>query len=190
MATYLTSDLHFNHRNIQKTLRPAFASTAEHDEYVIRKYNEIVGEDDKVYILGDLGFSPVAALDPLVRRLNGRKTLIIGNHDQLNDAKYHAMGIDEVVRHPLYLTDSIVLSHAPLKEALDNPFILNVHGHLHGAVLDFPNFVNVNVDVRGYEPVDLELIKAKAAEMCRPYRWEPYGLEWYAAHEIKTGAEK
>ncbi len=185
MATYLTSDLHLNHRSVQKTLRPAFASTDEHDEYIIRKYNEIIGEDDKVYILGDLGFSPATALDPLVRRLNGRKTLIIGNHDQLNDAKYHSMGIDEVVRHPLYLTDSIVLSHIPLREALDNPFVINVHGHLHGSALDLPNFINVNVDVCGYEPVRLDLIKQRAAELCRPSRWEPYEVEWYAEHEIK-----
>lgn len=190
MAIYLTSDLHLNHHDIQITLRPVFKSTEEHDEYVIRQYNKVVGEDDKVYILGDLGFSPAAALSVLVRKLNGRKTLIVGNHDQLNDAKYHAMGIDEVIRHPVYLSDSIVLSHVPLKELAGSPFAVNAHGHVHGACLDLPNFINVNVDVCGYKPVSLDVVKRKASEVCRPCRWEPFGSEWYSGHEIKTRSKK
>ena len=91
MPIYVCSDLHFNHTNILGFCRSNFTTIEEHNEYIIKQYNSVVGKDDLVYILGDVGFTPEKALSELVKRLNGRKILLVGNHDKLTDREYRAI---------------------------------------------------------------------------------------------------
>ena len=63
MGIYVISDLHLNHKNIVNMGRP-FETLQEHNDYVIEEYNKVVGKDDLVYILGDVGFSPVKEFGP------------------------------------------------------------------------------------------------------------------------------
>lgn len=49
---YLTSDCHFNHLNIIKLGRP-FSSIEEMNETIVSNWNDTVGEEDTVYVLGD-----------------------------------------------------------------------------------------------------------------------------------------
>ena len=77
------SDTHFSHpRILQMSGRP-FGDIAEHDETLIRNWNAIVGSDDIVFHLGDFAFGlgDVDRTRALFFRLNGRKRLILGNHD-------------------------------------------------------------------------------------------------------------
>lgn len=185
MAIWVTSDLHFNHKNILHTCRPQFKNIGEHDEYIIQKYNSVVAKDDLVYLLGDIGFSSLKNLFPLVQRLNGRKILIVGNHDKLTDGEYRKMGFIDVVRHPVYFSKNIILSHCPLRECLDNPWVINVHGHIHNGKLTLPNYINANVENHGFLPLDLKKIEAEAEKVCRKSRYERFGQEWYASWEEK-----
>ena len=61
MAVLFTSDLHLGHANIILTCGrnlescgENFAAVEEMNDFLIRKWNEKVKEDDIVYILGDL----------------------------------------------------------------------------------------------------------------------------------------
>ena len=78
--TYFTSDQHFGHFNIIRLSHRPFASADEMDEAMIAKWNTKVKSADTIYVLGDLFFRS-ANLEPILKRLNGRKHLVLGNHD-------------------------------------------------------------------------------------------------------------
>lgn len=182
MAIWVTSDLHLNDHNMLQTNRTQFQNIEDHNEYIIKQYNSCVGKDDLVYILGDVGFTPRQELSKLIKRLNGRKILIVGNHDQLSDGEYLQMGFIQVLRHPFYYNDHIILSHYPVKEAYNNKWVYNIHGHLHGNdQMPFSNYINVNIDVTDFKPVDLKKLSSR---LCEKYgqstRYQSYGTEWYA----------
>ena len=183
MAIWVTSDLHFNHKNIIQLCRPQFESIEEHNQLIVDNYNSVVGKDDLVYILGDVGFTPASALETWVHQLNGRKVLIVGNHDKLTDGEYRKMGFIEVYRHPVYFSTRIILSHCPVQEAHDNPYVYNVHGHIHKGKLDLPNYINVNTENHNFFPLELKKIDEQVAATNPPNRYQRYGTEWYAQWE-------
>ena len=182
MAIWVCADLHLQDKQINEFCSKKFNSVEEHDNYVIENYNSVVGVDDLVYILGDVGFTPRESLAKLVKQLHGRKILLTGNHDKLNDTEYRNMGFIEVIRHPLYYKDKIILSHIPALEAYDNPYVINVHGHIHNNTLTLPNFFNVNVEMNDFKPINIKVFEEIAEKMCDPTRWQRFGEEWY--HEF------
>ena len=184
MAIYVVSDLHLNHKNIINMGRP-FETLQEHNDYVIEEYNKVVGKDDLVYILGDVGFSPVQDLKLLIPRLNGRKVLILGNHDKQKIGEYRNMGFIEVYDHPVYYSSHLILSHEPVREALNNPYVFNVHGHLHFNILDLPNYINVNTELINYKPISLVKLEEYAAKRIKSRR-ENFGQEWYFEYYKKS----
>lgn len=81
---FYTADLHFGHSNIRDYCPESrnFALTEEMDIAIMCALNERVGRDDILYILGDFA----VCRDPEYVRhcfsmLNGRKRLVLGNHD-------------------------------------------------------------------------------------------------------------
>ena len=78
--TFFTSDQHFGHFNIIRLCSRPFETVEEMDEALLSKWNAKVKADDTVYILGDLFFR-AAKVEPILKALNGRKHLIVGNHD-------------------------------------------------------------------------------------------------------------
>lgn len=191
MAIWVCADLHLQHKNIINLCRKEFNSVEMHDKYVIEQYNSVVGQDDLVYILGDIGFTPKDSLAKLVRQLKGRKILIIGNHDRLKDNDYISMGFIQVIRHPIFYNNNIILSHIPVQECLNSPYTINVHGHLHGDDLNLKNFFNVNVELNDYKPINIKVFEEIANKQCIQYRWQPFGSEWYHGFyrkgEVKDG---
>ena len=95
---FFTSDLHFQHNNILKFVKPRpFSSIEEHDEIIINNWNNTVKNEDTVYVLGDIAlkYNP-DLLTKQLSRLKGKKHLILGNHDIAKiQAKYLNMGIWE-----------------------------------------------------------------------------------------------
>ena len=88
MNTFFTSDHHLGHANIIR-FEPLnrvdergvmFESVNQMDEFLIERWNEVVGLDDLVYHLGDASYKR-ETLRAVLPRLNGRKILICGNHD-------------------------------------------------------------------------------------------------------------
>ncbi|MDA3876648.1 MAG: metallophosphoesterase family protein [Halothiobacillus sp.] len=88
MTTFFTADQHFGHANILKYEADArrdergdtFASVKHMDDALVEHWNAVVAPDDTVYALGDFSYKrqTIAEYLPL---LNGRITLIVGNHD-------------------------------------------------------------------------------------------------------------
>ena len=81
---FYIADMHFGHKNILKYDKRPFADTEQMDEEIIRRWNERVCDDDTVYVLGDAFFKGEERSIEIMKRLNGHKRLIRGNHDRNN----------------------------------------------------------------------------------------------------------
>ena len=132
-AVFLTSDTHFGHKNICKftnydgsPVRP-WDDADEMDEDMVKRWNETVRPNDKVYHLGDVVINrkSLAILD----RLNGDKVLIKGNHDIFKLTDYTKYFRDIRGYHVM---NGMILSHIPVSKGSIARFGTNIHGHTHG----------------------------------------------------------
>lgn len=152
---WFTSDLHINHDNIIKYCKRPFTSTEDMNESLIKRWNSKVSQDDIVYVVGDVFLGDPAQAAPIVQRLNGKKILILGNHDR-SPKTMIASGFNEVHRRlEITLRDGrkALLSHKPLPEMLLREYDLQIHGHRHVEPAVSGKRINVCVDLWGYEPV-------------------------------------
>lgn len=76
---YFHSDWHFNHEFVAETR--GFSSAAEHDETLIDAINSTVTKRDTIWVLGDVFMGSVSTALDKIRRVNGIKRLVLGNHD-------------------------------------------------------------------------------------------------------------
>jgi calcineurin-like phosphoesterase family protein len=134
-AVFLTSDTHFGHAGVchfteadgVTKIRP-WTDPDEMDEEMVRRWNDRVRPNDKVYHLGDVVINRRAL--KTVSRLNGDKVLIRGNHDIFRDDEYREYFRELRAYHVM---NGMILSHIPLHEASLGRFGVNIHGHLHSA---------------------------------------------------------
>jgi len=156
---YLISDMHFGHPNIMKYENRPFTSVDEMDETIINNWNKTVKKDDKVFILGDVSFYNKEKTKEIISRLNGYKTLIIGNHDKSRSVTWWKdTGIDEIYQYPIIYNEFYVLSHEPIYLNENMPYA-NIHGHIHHLKYDSKQFFNVSVECIDYTPIDFERVK-------------------------------
>jgi len=174
--TYFTADTHFGHKNIMKYCKRPFKNIEEHDEYLIKKWNETVSDNDTIFHLGDVSYKiDLDRTFEILRQLNGKKYLIIGNHDnELIQSKYLNTIFEGVFEYLiLYAKDDkqkILLCHFPdfsfnHKQIvnLDGKFAFNgwkLHGHEHGNKLNCrTDAIDVGVDCNNFKPFSYNDIK-------------------------------
>ena len=183
---YFISDFHFGHRRILEFERKQFSSIEEHNEYIVKKYNERIMKDDTCWILGDLGVrgggTAQESLVEYFNKLNGEKKIILGNHDHYSKDFYKSLkGVTEVYDHPVYIAKRILLSHEPVK---CNGDCINIHGHLHGADLSLPNYINVSAHLIDYTPISRKKIEHLLFNI--PKESHRFMYEWYAPYYVFT----
>ena len=81
MSLFFASDYHFRHANIIKYCNRPFNSVDEMNEALVANWNSVVTDADTVYFIGDLSMSFNAGKE-FAPRLNGKKIIILGNHDE------------------------------------------------------------------------------------------------------------
>jgi len=167
---YFTADTHFGHENILKLTNRPFDSIEAMNESMIAAWNERVSGNDTVYIVGDLFYRCTEA-ESILRRLRGRKRLIIGNHDsswmdQVELSRYF-LSVDDM----LVTTDGVrqlTLCHYPLLTWKHETRSFMIHGHLHANTDHdfFPliaareRLLNAGADINGFRPVTFEELVA------------------------------
>ncbi len=131
---YVCADLHFGHNNIIAYENRPFSSVEEMNEKLIENWNQTVSQKDIVFVLGDVGFGSKEKLKSWVSQLNGRKSLIMGNHDRDKPIRFwQDAGFEFVSPFPIiysYMGRKIEMMHEP--PILLNPARYILHGHVHG----------------------------------------------------------
>lgn len=132
-TVFVVSDTHFGHSNIIKYCKRPFASAQEMDEYMIEKWNAVVGDDDKVFHLGDFAFGDQAYTKNILSQLNGHITLIKGNHDTHTTLWFMECGFKEVVSNPIIWSEFVVMGHKPPGFISDDIPYIFLYGHVHSS---------------------------------------------------------
>ena len=134
------------------------------NEEQIKRYNSLVTDEDTVYIAGDsmMGADMNAGL-ALLRRLKGKKYLVIGNHD--TDARieaYKNSGIFEDVQFAYRLKvkgRTYLITHYPTITANgEDTRTVNLYGHTHQTFIHFEDrkyMYHIGVDSNNCYPVNL-----------------------------------
>lgn len=128
MNIFLVADTHFNHCNIIKYCKRPFYDVFDMNNTIIEKWNEVVSKDDIVYHLGDFGFGSLEELKNIFDRLNGKKNLIMGNHDyKYGEVFFKKIGFEIVEKKEIKI-NNIIFTHFP--KHIDKNYI-NIYGHIH-----------------------------------------------------------
>jgi calcineurin-like phosphoesterase family protein len=159
---FVISDTHFGHKNILNFLNEDgsrvrdFSSVEEMDELIVENWNKTVKDDDIVYHLGDVYFG---AGHQHLKRLRGRKRLILGNHDEGKNVMFQGI-FQKILVWRLFPEFNCVLSHVPVHESALYKVKYNLHGHVHTGshrgLIEDPRYVNCCVEVRNYTPTPIE----------------------------------
>lgn len=163
---FVVADTHFGDRGgiLRYEERP-FADVEEMDRVLCENWNRAVGAGDTVYHLGDFaGGADRERASALLAGLNGRKILVMGNHDQWMTAReWMEAGFEEAYPLPVVLDGFYLLSHEPLYVTMAAPYA-NLFGHVHRN----PAYRDCSarsfcacVERIGYKPVLFDTIKER-----------------------------
>lgn len=116
---YYIADLHFDHESLNHRMdNRGFATVEAMNEYMIAQWNGKVRAGDEVVILGDFCISPAGQdVNKLLKRLNGTKYLITGNHDKYLDSRLFDRSLFGWIEPYKELHDNkrkVVLCHYPI----------------------------------------------------------------------------
>ena len=184
---FYISDLHLGDKRLFDYCKRPFASLKEMKESMISKWNKKVTPNDTVYILGDIANGSVEEVRDFFTCVNGKKHLVVGNHDEAYIDGYSKTGLFESIERIAFIQDDnrqVCLCHYPMMDWYTNSkAIYHVYGHIHNKTIkngqmyaDIKNYYkdknafNASADVVGFEPVTLdELIALKEANKNDPY---------------------
>ena len=159
---FLIGDLHFGHRNIIKYCNRPFKDVDDMTEQLIKNWNNAVGANDIIYVVGDFALCGKQKIVEIGQRLNGRKRLILGNHDQASVNTYREAGFEFVYNHHIVLEDFFIVSHVPLVGISENTPFANIFAHVH----DDPTYKDyscrsfcVSAERINYTPIWFEIVK-------------------------------
>ncbi len=131
MSKFYISDLHLGHKNVIMHDGRPFSDTEQMRKILIKNWNNAVSFDDEVYILGDFAWKPAEGTEVL-GELKGRKFLILGNHDKIND---NMKAYFEWVKEYAVITDcgvQVVLCHYPIAHWYNQyRGAVHLYGHVH-----------------------------------------------------------
>jgi len=156
---WFTADLHLGHQNIIRYCDRPFKTYQEMDEVLIANWNSLVKSRDIVYILGD--FSMMTSQGILAKwfhQLNGKKILIIGNHDSKAciNLPWTAVHDVKMLKHNKYKIWLSHYAHRSWPDSFGGSF--HLFGHTHGRLPKYGRSMDVGVDAHDFKPVSFDQI--------------------------------
>ena len=141
---YYIGDTHFGHSNVIHFDNRPFQNRDEMDQTLIDNWNARVKPCDDVWIIGDFCYKSGKVPENYLKKLNGKKHLVLGNHDKHMLQRPGIKDYFESIEQIAEIEDGdhlLVLSHFPLaswnKAAYGS---LHIYAHIHnnlGAVYEF-----------------------------------------------------
>ncbi len=133
MIRYI-ADLHFDGEDIIAYDNRPFDSVEEMNASLTENWNRVVGPEDLTWILGDFCAGNAARWREILCSLNGRKALIVGNHDP-SDAVEGVRDCLEDIASYREIEDygrHVVLCHYPIPSFHDHYLgWFHLYGHVH-----------------------------------------------------------
>ena len=146
-------------------------------KYLVNCWNSVVHKKDLTYILGDISMEKATEYYQL-DRLNGRKVVVLGNHDLWQDVPHLLKYVDGVAGMIDY--KGFALTHAPIHVSEIGQYRGNIHAHIHheNKLADFDvnqmyddfetpiintkgKYFNVDAKVIDYKPKSIEELLLK-----------------------------
>lgn len=172
MFDFFYSDPHFFHAGVIKYENRPFRDVAHMNEELVARYNRVVGPTSNVLWLGDCTFAGHGATAALFKRLNGKRSLVRGNHDRgfgsmlrlgfdlvADELRISSYGMELRACHfpPATYYDKRHAKRGPDKHNERRPVLGRgerlIHGHTHGLKKRVGNCLNVGVEAWDYYPV-------------------------------------
>jgi len=154
---YFCSDIHFGDKRLNLFQRDIqFKTRDEFDINMIRNWNNVVSDEDIVYVIGDV-VHDIEKVD-ILSQLKGYKILIIGNYDEKHTDILKNY-FDEIYENLIINIEGIgnvYMNHYPEKA---HPDFFNIVGHVHALWKVQRNMINVSVDAWNFQLVPEESIK-------------------------------
>ena len=172
---FFTSDQHFGHANIIQYCNRPFSSVEEMDVEMIKRWNEVISDDDIVYHLGD--FTLGNDIHKFLRRLRGNIHFV--TLDFHHDTRWIKDNPD-VTSNPILFIKvedvNIMLCHYPIAVWERSHYgSWHLYGHVHRKDFILPGFtMNIGVDHHNFYPVSLDKVKQHMIDL----GWTP---EWKAS---------
>lgn len=169
---WVISDTHFGHRNIIEYCNRPFKNSLLMNEAIRENWNSTVKDGDIVYHLGDvyMGWNEKEDIGKFLGSLNGRKRLVMGNHDNGKDVILHKT-FQKIMIWRMFPEFGLLLTHVPVHESSlfrgatgnekDPPKLRNVHGHIHEKSSPSSDHINACVEWHNYRPVNIEELRKK-----------------------------
>ncbi|RAK45945.1 hydrolase [Macrococcus epidermidis] len=175
---YFISDTHFYHKNIAESRG---LTVEEMNTLMINNWNNIVNEDDEVYILGDLFYrATIEQANEILNNLNGTKHLVIGNHDKhylkrKEFNKHHFKTIKDIIEFN-YEGYHFFLCHYPVIDWNRKHYgSIHLYGHIHDNIsyesILGPQSINVSVELIEYTPISINKIIEKITGFTKRYSY-------------------
>ncbi|MDO5560241.1 MAG: metallophosphoesterase [Oscillospiraceae bacterium] len=164
---FFIADTHFGHEAIIHYENRPFQNVEEMDRIMIQNFNSVVSADDTVFILGDFSCYDMEKNIQIVESLNGRKILVMGNHDTETDRYYFECGFESVSRFPVIYEGFWILSHEPMYLNVNMPYA-NIYGHVHSnpVYADFSKqSYCVSAERINYTPIEFDEIINKISTL-------------------------
>ena len=180
---YIISDTHYGHydtvqkRGIITFERTQFQTIEEHDaaiDQMIKDLAKKIKPGDEFWHLGDFGDLSHIYTFQLLVNAGAECHYILGNHDHQEDIPTFEIGFHYIHKYPVYVSQKLLFSHEP--QAVWESQV-NVHGHLHGSILNDPRYINASVHVANYKPVTDKCINTRYAKLPKytmRFLYEPY----------------
>lgn len=167
--------LHLGHESIAKYR--GWNNAEEHDKHLIEQWNLVVSKRDTTYIVGDVTMERATHYHKL-NQLNGRKIVVLGNHDRHQDINFLLQYVDGIAGVVDY--KGFILTHVPIHPNEVQFYRGNIHAHIHhknkleqvivsDSYLDEGNkpaptlhkYYNVDAHLIDYLPISIDEFKGK-----------------------------
>jgi calcineurin-like phosphoesterase family protein len=160
MTDFFTSDLHLGHKHVIEYCNRPFSSVEEMDEVIINNWNSVISKCDRVFILGDLLFDyGGGSYEKIIKRLQGRKYLVEGNHDKFKKEEMGKLFPEGFGKMKVYKNKGIhiTLCHYAMRVwPLSHYNTWHLFGHSHGFLEPEGKSWDIGVDNNKFMPLNLD----------------------------------
>lgn len=179
---WFTSDLHLGHRNVIRFCNRPWENEKEMGKALIEKWNNTVGDNDIVFVLGDaFWFNDSHSIKKVLGQLKGKDIYILpGNHDDFA----HYYRVDDTRIH--LCTDIMVVwitgENQPKREVWLSHYPMMTWPHRENDTYQFFGHIHSQPDKFDGVDQDLPLHWNQADVGCDYWNWKPVELDTLIAY--------